>query len=103
MLARQQPLTLASLPALARLAAMVTPAHAHTLAVATRVTAEEAATLDAQLKALGTDLWARGQRQRLEEAYAAVEEVEQELHKLVASTSDAVARLRPCWRRRPLL
>ena len=63
-LASQQLLPQASGPGLARLASMVTPARAQTLAVATRVTAEEAATLDVQLGALGMDVWAREQRQR---------------------------------------
>ena len=63
-LASQQLLPQASGPCLARLASMVTPARAHTLAVATRVTAEEAASLDAQLGNRGYDVWAREQRQR---------------------------------------
>ena len=79
-LASQQLLPQASGPCLARLASMVTPARAHTLAVATRVTAEDAATLDAHLKAIGTDPWAREQRQRFAETYVVVEEAEQSLH-----------------------
>ena len=88
LLASEQVLPQATVSFLARLASMVTPARAHTLSVATRTTAEEAASADAQLAALGTDVWAREQRQRLEEAYAGVEEAEQALHEFVTSLLD---------------
>ena len=75
--------------------------------MATRVTAEEAATLHAQLVALGTDPWAREQRQRLEETYDAEEAAEQELHEFVTSTLDLVEGARDAasksWRRRRLV
>jgi len=87
-LASQQLLPQASGPCLARLASMVTLARAHMLAVATRVAADEAASLDAQLGNRGFDYWARQQRQRLEEMYAAVEQAGQALHEYVTSTME---------------
>ena len=45
---------------------MVSQARGHTLAVATRVTCEEAVYLDRDLMVLGIDVWATEAREQLE-------------------------------------
>ena len=55
---------------------MVSQARGHTLAVATRVTCEEAADLDRDLVLLGNDVWATEARDHLESRFVALEEAE---------------------------
>ena len=55
---------------------MVSQARGHTLAVATRVTCEEAVDLDRDLVVLGNDVWATEARDQLESRFVAREERE---------------------------
>ena len=55
---------------------MVSQARGHTVAVATRVTCEEAVDLDRDLVVLGNDVWATEAREQLESRFVALEEAE---------------------------
>ena len=65
-------------------------ARGHNLAVATRVTCEEAVALDHDLTALGNDVWGMEARAQLEARFVALEEAEHALHLMVTALQDIV-------------